>query len=68
MSNNRVTWVDVIQSMSSDDIKRIAEEQGKSYSEVEKTLNAIVKESQRGKAYRDKARQQMREIKSAILK
>lgn len=66
MSNNRPTWAEVIGSMTSNDIKRIADEQGKSYDEVERTLNNIKKESERGKAYRDKVRAQMRSVKALI--
>ncbi len=65
---SKVTWVEVINSMTSDDINRLAEEQGKSYDEVEKTLNQIKKESERGKAYRDKQRAQMRSLKALISK
>ena len=65
---SKTTWSEVIGSMKSDDIQRLADESGKSYFEVEKTLMNIKKESERGKAYRDKLRAQMREVKALIAR
>lgn len=65
---NKPTWSEVISSMTSDDINRIAEEQGKSYDEVERVLLNIKKEADRGKAYRDKQRAAMKAVKALIVK
>jgi hypothetical protein len=66
MSNGKVAMANVVRGWDSNKMNEIAEGMGKSYDDVEKLRNDLVKEYDRAKAYRTKKSASLKEFKSFI--
>lgn len=64
---SKTTWAEIIGSLKSDEIQAAADEAGVSYFEMERSLNNILKENERAKAYREKQQAAKKLAKQALL-